>query len=570
MSNNLFQNTYFSEEPISTFLFVSEFRKEKTSFIEELLTRTWGPNNKSLWVINNRNDFSITDAETIIQQSLQAIQNKVQMNDFQNFSTSFRLRCGELRNGLYNNDLNATYILLSLDTVFLQRHVLKAKLLHKILQKGEENYEQQHMQIQNIYLLVANHQQAVLTFEVKHTTLQVQKFITDIHPLYKFLSNCYLSLREKANEAAPPIDVSNMGYLANYISRTQDSIDSKPCPLLGFIGWLLHDHWDCPENVTQSSRNEVDYPLFSHLVKNHFLYRMHSLKLNQEDWELKEEVIYYVRRGANVEKGEFFVMESQDPFVITYPRKWDHIFSISRDGFVSIGRENQESSYHFGKERFQKSYLLLTLQVLLEYMGCQQFNYKVSSIAYKEWPNDWDKKRDSIAQLLNEMNQFRLGVNLVDFSIKASESRFYAALRQAFTIDVLLRELSDEIEDVHSIINEQDKKREYQIRKAQEENQRNKEKLEESDREEREKREREERERQEQSEKKKDQIISLLGAATIPFALIGGLMGMNTDLDKCGTKGVVPCISFWGVVGICLLLSCVIYIFLWRSLQKRK
>jgi Mg2+ and Co2+ transporter CorA len=134
----------------------------------------------------------------------------------------------------------------------------------------------------------------------------------------------------------------------------------------------------------------------------------------------------------------------------------------------------------------------------------------------------------------------------------------------------LLKELSDEIEDVHSIINEQDKKIERQRSEERQEVRRKKERDERLKKEEIEREENYEKEKRENNEKNKEKVLSIIGAATIPFALISGLMGMNTNLSECSMEGRIPCVSFWTVVGICFLLFFVIYFFLNRTLRSEE
>ena len=73
---------------------------------------------------------------------------------------------------------------------------------------------------------------------------------------------------------------------------------------------------------------------------------------------------------------------------------------------------------------------------------------------------------------------------------------------------------------------------------------------------------------EEERRQKQDTLLSIIGATTIPIALISGLMGMNTDLEKCGRNGLVPCLKFYDVIGVCILLGIAIF-FTYRYILKR-
>ena len=78
--------------------------------------------------------------------------------------------------------------------------------------------------------------------------------------------------------------------------------------------------------------------------------------------------------------------------------------------------------------------------------------------------------------------------------------------------------------------------------------------------------------RDEQRQQKQDTLLSIIGPTTVPFALISGLIGMNTDLSErgksCGLEvGKVPCFTFGDVIVLCVFLSIAIF-FIYRYILK--
>ena len=515
-------------EPTSSFLFAYNYANTKEEYLKELLSRSWGEQDKPLWSIDgsSENPTSST-SEELISKSLDSIQSKFGPWNFQQTSRSFRHRCGDYVDTPIT-DINATYIWLQLNSDFFNK-IQKSKFLYSL--QDPKTLQPVEMSIQKIFLLLANHHQAILILELKHSTNSVEQVLLDIHPFQKSLTQCFISLRRKVpSQFYKPENnptVEQFRYLTKYltpIATEKDGAyqDTNPCPLLGFFGWLLFDNFDAPDSfsMNQKDLSSKNYAIYQRLSKTHTLYRMHHLGLDLEDWKTyKSAIAFYLRRGSKIEQTTFQEFKQNPDVVKESYRSWDHVWSISRDAIVSISH-NKQTEYSFVNERFLKAYQLLTLQVLMEYLGCNHFSFHVGKIAYKK------QDKAQLTELIQNMNRFRLGTNLVDFSRRSSESEFYDNLRQVFNIELLVAELSREVKDVLSIlkmIHQEEKELLKEVESKQTEH--------------------------------RDTILALIGATTIPFAIFSGLMGMNTDTSRvqgvhstCGFYGKVPCWTFNEVV----------------------
>ncbi len=413
----------------------------------------------------------------------------------------------------------------------------------------------------------------------------------DVHSLSKSLQNIYIFLQKRVDQQYLKQEKENrFGTLSPFLGQieTNDIENAVYCPLLSFFGWLLFSDAKCPPLPARDEKHPnkecfEDCPRTSRLAKTHQLFRMHAVELHKDDWHYKDFITYYLRRGSKLEENEFEQFDINHQFTKTFKRNWNHEWSVSRDGVVSLS-QHKDSQYNFVTERFWKGYQILTLQVVLEYVGCHFFNHALSKIAYVQ------HDKDKLMHLVQNINQFRLGINLVDFSKKASEAEFYGNIRHVFNLDTLLTELNDEVKDVTLILDMIERKEASKRRELKEEKLR----LEEREQRERElefkkqkeeeeyelkkQKEKEERERElarAQEEKRQqdhDNVLSLIGAATIPFAILSGLMGMNTDVDpqKCGVHGLIPCIEFWEVVGLGFVMGILIYGVLFWMLRKNR
>lgn len=540
MPNSL--NTVICHHPTSSLLFAYNYRGPKQEYLNELLSRTWGENQKPLWSIDGslQNDISL-DSKELIAKSVRSIRSKFDPWNFQQTSRSFRHRCGDYIDTPIT-DINVTYIWLQLHPDFINK--LKEGLFLYGLQNPNERPPIK-IQIKEVFLLLANHHQAILILEVEHQNNSVEQILLDIQPFQKSLTQCFLSLRNRVpsvhynSENNPKRE--HFGYLTQFLDPiivheedNRNTLDTNPCPLLGLFGWLLFQNWDAPADCSMNidNLNTDQYSLYHRVYKTHTLYRMHHLELAPEDWDThKSSIDFYLRRGSKMEYSTFKEFEENPAFIKKSYRNGNHVWSISRDAIVSISH-HKDIEYNFAQERFLKAYQLLTLQVLIEYLGCNHFSFQVGKIAYKS------QNKANLTELIQNMNRFRLGTNLVDFSRRSSEAEFYYNLRQVFNIEPLVAELSREVKDVLSILKMLHQEEKEQLKEI-----------------------------ESKHTEHRDTILALIGATTIPFAILSGLMGMNTDTSHiqgvdstCGFYGKVPCWTFNEVVLGCSLAGLIIFV----------
>ncbi len=528
-------------KPVSTLFLGYTYEKSKEEYLQELMGRTWGSKNNPIWHLGSESDDFKLDTDTdrlqTIRASLDNLQHKMSKRSYDRASRSFKFRCGEFVDTPIV-DINSTYILLELHHSLVTRFQ-NLKFFGRSHTKG---YNESATSINNIYLLLANDGQGILITEMTHNTLNLSDFVNDIHPLQTNLNDYSVSLKSYVPpEYHNPKPIKNWGYLTPFIGQTTMPVEEDAlCPLLNFFGWLLFDEWDTPND--QENPDTAQYELYTRLNKTCVTYRMHHVEVDEPDWvNHRDALIFYLGRGTKFERDTFEKYTGEHQFTKTYFRNWDHSWTISKDSIVSLAQHNTQSSYNFVTERFWKGYQILTVQVLIEYLGCMRFTYQMGKIAYK------DKDKDKLTHLINQMHQFRLGINLVEFSQRASEATFYSVLRQVFNIRQLIDGLSDEVEDVLKIISMLTQEEEERRREA-DQIAREKQRAEEQ----------RQREQDEARQKRQEDLLSLLGAITIPFAVISGLMGMNTNMEACGKNGLIPCWHFWDVVGLCTL--CVAFV----------
>jgi len=576
MSSQTFniENKEFSSKP-ATSLFFSFSYEDKEDFVKDLCSRTWG-NGRAIWEMQPGESLVSKAGEELISMSLSGLKKKFSATEFAKTSRSFRHRCGEYVDREIS-DISGTYLWFQLNNDLKNVFSSTSTVPHRFFkQKKKGMYEPLHLQVENVYLLVANNQQAILIIELLHDNSNIHTVVQqDVHRLSKSLRNIYVFLQKRVDQQYLKQEKENrFGTLNPYLGQieTNDIENAVYCPLLSFFGWLLFSDAKCPPLTARDEDHPnkecfEDCPRTNRLAKTHQLFRMHAVELHKDDWHYKDFITYYLRRGSKLEENEFEPFDMNHQFTKTFKRNWNHEWSVSRDGVVSIS-QHKDSEYNFVTERFWKGYQILTLQVVLEYVGCHFFNHALSKIAYVQ------HDKDKLTHLVQNINQFRLGINLVDFSKKASEAEFYGNLRQVFNIDKLLTELNDEVKDVTLILDMIERKEASKRRELKEEKLR----LEDKERKERELeleklKEKEDTERElarAQEDKRQqdhDNVLSLIGAATIPFAILSGLMGMNTNRNECSeltldhflNEGRVPCLTFTEVILICGVLSFIIY-----------
>ena len=600
-----------TRSPSSSLFFTYTYAGTKEDYLHELLQRTYGPKNIPLWTLNekpgDRVSTSKEDKTAIIQESLQSIRRKIGERNFKRTSKSFQYRCGQFIDTSLI-DLNSTYIFLELNKKLYNR-------LKRFFVQPDKNTkrppEKSTLSIKRIFLLLANDGQAIIIAEIQHKTQALKELIDDIHPFRGEFDTCVLSLKtsippDRYDPKKEP-SLANWGYLTPFLGHTPKPHEEEiMCPLLHFFGWLIFKDWDAPSDPSNFDPKMFDK--YHRLKIQHTIYRMHDLEISQTDWENHLDAIaFYIGRGTKLEREIFRRYDQEYQLTKSYLRNWDHRWTISRDSVVSIKQHSSSKNYDFTTESFWKVYQILSLQVLIEYLGCMQFNYQIAKIAYQ------DKDKDKLTHLIKHMHQFRLGINLVDFSRRATHAEYYAVLRDVFNIDKLIDELSNEVKDVLEIISmiqeeENEQRRENdQIAREKEREEERKRRDDEINRRQKEKDEKEQQDKQNAAEfnrrqkekaeeaariaeaedarqRKQDTILSIIGAATIPFAILSGLMGMNTDTSREGCpadvpsffealitldrrlldslitpEGAVPCMTFNDVVLLCVGFGVVIY-----------
>lgn len=531
------ENKTFSAKP-ATSLFFSFSYENKVSFVKDLCTRTWD-NQRPVWEMEPGESLVSKEDKELIAMSLRGLKKKYSATEFAKTSRSFRHRCGEYVDKEITN-IEGTYLWFKLNNDLKNVFSSTSTVPHRFFKQKKDFYEPLNLQIENVYLLVADNRQAILILELLHDNSNIHTVIQqDVHSLSKSLQYMYIFLQKRVDQQYLQKEKENRFDALNpFLGQieTNDTDNAVYCPTLSFFSWLLFSDAKCPQLPERDNQQPnktcfEDCPRTNRLAKTHQLFRMHAVELHRDDWHYKDFITYYLRRGSKLEENEFEQFDINHQFTKTFKRNWNHEWSVSRDGVVSIS-QHKDSEYKFVTERFWKGYQILTLQVVLEYVGCHFFNHALSKIAYVK------HDKDKLMHLVQNINQFRLGINLVDFSKKASEAEFYGNLRQVFNIDKLLTELNDEVKDVMMLVEMLDRKDKEDVQM-----------------------------REDSRQQDHDNVLSIIGAATIPFAIISGLMGMNTNRNECSdltldhffNEGRVPCLTFTEVILICGILFVVIY-----------
>eukprot|EP01117_Protostelium_nocturnum_P004568 TRINITY_DN1645_c0_g2_i3.p1 TRINITY_DN1645_c0_g2~~TRINITY_DN1645_c0_g2_i3.p1 ORF type:complete len:545 (+),score=186.27 TRINITY_DN1645_c0_g2_i3:29-1636(+) len=318
---------------------------------------------------------------------------------------------------------------------------------------------------------------------------------------------------------------------------------------LSSIGnWLLSM---IEENPT-APISRFDYPRHAHHHSTVVIDREPSNQILQE-------YLFHLRRAFG-QSNRPPIEKSIDKSVLGQILVWrvNRYVGISREGTVSLSwtltqdeKDFERASWH---TKFQGIYLLLQLHALAEKLVFLELSdmaaanaERLQIVAESTFDNNIKGIRDQLRELSSRLVRYTISMSTNDCGGISEYSEFFGSLRDSFGIPALRKEISGELKDFLALLEsfyweEEKRKRDQSAIQRQvvaEVTKKDKEKRDAKDR-------------------RFELVISILGSISVPFAVIGGIFGMNMD--------DLPNVPFWIVMGATASFSLILFflMFCWR------
>ncbi|PRP79066.1 hypothetical protein PROFUN_13168 [Planoprotostelium fungivorum] len=235
---------------------------------------------------------------------------------------------------------------------------------------------------------------------------------------------------------------------------------------------------------------------------------------------------------------------------------------VSREGTVALSWPLSDNANDFERvawhTKFQGIYLILQIHtmaeklVFLELSDMAAINAERLQMVGGRESNSFDNIkgiRDQLRELSSRLVRYTISMSTNDCGGISEYSEFFGKLRDTFGIPELRNEISGELKDFLALLEsfyweeEKRKRDEASVQRQKAASQ-----------------VKEDKDKRDAKDRRFELVVSILGSITVPFAVVGGIFGMNND-------DVPTYIPFWIVMGVTGAFSLCLFLtmFLWRA-----